>query len=181
MNLHANLPPGFAPVEPQSAIFQDALTGLANRALFNDRLEHGLALAKRHDLTLAVMYMDLDGFRAVNDAHGYEVGDALLQTVADRLRENTRGDDTVCRMEGDEFLYLVMGVNDAQTVAKLAKEIVNCIQAPCQLSVGLLSVSPSVGIARFPKDGDRADALVKQAELAMYRAKRDQSEYVFAS
>lgn len=105
-------------VEAASSAFSDALTGLANRSLFNDRLEHGLALAKRHDLTLAVMFLDLDGFRTINDDYGRELGDALLQTVADRLRENTRDDDTVCRM----------GVNDAQTVAKLAREIVDCIQ-----------------------------------------------------
>ena len=182
MNLYADLQEEeFLPAESLTGIFYDALTGLANRSLFNDRLEHGLALARRHDLTLAVMYLDLDGFKAVNDVHGHEVGDALLQTVADRLRENTRDDDTLSRVGGDAFLYLVMGVNDAQTVAKLAKEIVNCIQAPCQLSVGLVSVRLSVGIARFPKDGDTAEVLVKKAGLAMHRAKRDRSEYVFAS
>jgi diguanylate cyclase (GGDEF)-like protein len=181
MNLHANLPQNVLPAESVSAIFYDALTGLANRSLFNDRLEHGLALAKRHDLKLAVMFLDLDGFKAVNDTHGHEVGDALLQTVADRLRKNTRDDDTVSRIGGDEFLFLVMGVNDTRTVAKLAKEIVDCIQAPAQLSVGSVDTKLSVGIARFPKDGDTADALVKEAGLAMYRAKRDRAEYVFAS
>jgi diguanylate cyclase (GGDEF)-like protein len=181
MNLHAYLPEDSVSVESAPAIFYDALTGLANRSLFNDRLEHGLALARRHDLTLAVMYLDLDAFKAVNDAHGPEVGDALLQTVADRLRENTRDDDTVSRVGGDEFLYLVMGVNDVQTVAKLAKDIVNCIQAPCHLSVGLVSIQLSVGIARFPKDGATAEVLVKKASVAMHQAKRDRSEYVFAS
>lgn len=167
-------------VPPPTALY-DALTGLANRSLFNDRLEHGLALARRHDLTLAVMYLDLDGLRAVNDLHGRGVGDALLQTVADRLRENTRDDDTVSRIGSDEFLYLVMGVNDTQTVANLATEIVDCIQAPCQLIVGPVSIKLNVGIARFPRDGHTAEALVQQAELAMYRARRDRSEYVFAS
>jgi diguanylate cyclase (GGDEF)-like protein len=182
MNTQVPLPMILMPAEsPPSSAFNDTLTGLANRSLFNDRLEHGLALAKRHDLTLAVMFLDVDGFKAVNEVHGVDVGDALLQTVADRLRENTRDDDTVCRMEGDEFLYLVMGVNDTQTVDKLAREIVDCIQEPCELSVGTVNIKLSVGIARFPKDGDTAEALVKQAELAMHRAKRDQSEYLFAS
>ena len=163
------------------AALHDALTGLANRSLFNDRLEHGLAQAKRLNLTLAVMFLDLDGFKAINDQHGHDVGDALLQSVADRLRENTRDDDTVARVGGDEFLYLVMGADDTQTVANLAKKIVDCIQVPCQLSVGSITVKLSVGISRFPKDGETADALVKRADAAMYKAKRDQSEYVFAS
>lgn len=168
-------------VAARHAALHDALTGLANRSLFNDRLEHALAQAKRHGLTLAVMFLDLDGFKAVNDEHGHEVGDTVLQQVADRLRENTREVDTVSRMGGDEFLYLVMGATDTQDVTKLAQKIGDCVQVPYRLSVGTLSVKLSIGIARFPEDGDTADALVKQADLAMYKAKRDRSEYVFAS
>ena len=163
------------------AALHDALTGLANRSLFNDRLEHGLAQAKRLNLTLAVMFLDLDGFKAINDLHGHDVGDEILQKVADRLRENTRDDDTVARVGGDEFLYLVMGADDTQTIANLARKIVDCVQVPCQLSVGSVTVKLSVGISRFPKDGDTTDALVKRADAAMYKAKRNQSEYMFAS
>ena len=162
------------------AALHDALTGLANRSLFNDRLEHGLAQARRLGLTLAVMFMDLDGFKAVNDTHGHEVGDALLQTVADRLRENTREDDTVARVGGDEFLYLVMGSNDILTVANLAQKIIDCVQAPCRLSVGQVSIRLSMGIACYPLDGDTVDALVKQADMAMYRAKRGLTEFEFS-
>jgi diguanylate cyclase (GGDEF)-like protein len=162
------------------AALHDALTGLANRSLFNDRLEHGLAQARRLGLTLAVMFMDLDGFKAVNDTHGHEVGDALLQTVADRLRENTREDDTVARVGGDEFLYLVMGSNDIPTVANLAQKIIDCVQAPCRLSVGQVSIRLSMGIACYPLDGDTVDALVKQADMAMYRAKRGLTEFEFS-
>lgn len=162
------------------AAMHDALTGLANRSLFNDRLEHGLAQARRLGLTLAVMFMDLDGFKAINDTHGHDVGDALLQTVADRLRENTREDDTVARVGGDEFLYLVMGANDIPTVANLAQKIIDCVQAPCRLSVGQVSIRLSMGIACYPLDGDTADSLVKQADMAMYRAKRDQMEFAFS-
>lgn len=162
------------------AALHDPLTGLANRSLFNDRLEHGLAQARRLGLTLAVMFMDLDGFKAVNDTHGHDVGDALLQTVADRLTENTREDDTVARVGGDEFLYLVMGENDTPTLANLAQKIIDCVQAPCQLSVGHISIRISMGIACFPLDGDTVDALVKQADMAMYRAKRDQTEFAFS-
>lgn len=163
------------------AALHDALTGLANRSLFNDRLEHGLAQAKRLGLTLAVMFLDLDGFKAVNDQQGHDVGDALLQTVADRLKENTRDDDTVSRVGGDEFLYLVMGDNDTQTVTFLAQKIVDCIQAPCLPSTGPISIKLSMGIARYPQDGDTAAALVKQADTAMYRAKREHAGFVFAS
>lgn len=163
------------------AALHDTLTGLANRSLFNDRLEHGLAQAKRHGLTLAVMFMDLDGFKAINDLHGHDAGDVLLQTVADRLKENTRDDDTVSRIGGDEFLYLVMGAGDKQAVAQLAQKIASHIQAPCQLAFGQVTIQLSIGIARFPEDGDTAEELVKQADAAMYTAKRDRSEYGFAS
>ena len=163
------------------AALHDALTGLPNRSLFNDRLEHGLAQAKRLGLTLAVMFMDLDGFKAVNDKQGHDVGDALLQTVADRLKENTRDDDTVSRVGGDEFLYLVMGDNDTQTITHLAQKIVDCVQAPCLLSTGPICIKLSMGIARYPQDGDTAAALVKQADVAMYRAKRERAEFFFAS
>jgi len=168
-------------LKARHAAMHDALTGLANRSLFNDRLEHGLAQAKRLGLTLAVMFIDLDGFKAVNDKQGHGVGDALLQTVADRLKENTRDDDTVSRVGGDEFLYLVMGDNDTQTIIHLAQKIVNCIQAPCLLSSGPISIKLSMGIARYPQDGETAEALVKQADMAMYRAKRERAEFVFAS
>lgn len=163
------------------AALHDTLTGLANRSLFNDRLEHGLAQAKRHGLTLAVMFLDLDGFKAINDQYGHQVGDALLQTVADRLTENTREDDTVSRLGGDEFLYLALGATDRLAVTNLARKILDRIQAPCQLNPGSISVKLSIGIARFPEDGHTADALIKQADKAMYKAKRDKIEYAFAS
>lgn len=162
------------------AALHDSLTGLANRSLFNDRLEHGLAQARRLGLTLAVMFMDLDGFKAVNDTHGHDVGDELLQEVADRLRENTREDDTVARVGGDEFLLLVMGANDVPTVASLARKIIDCVQGPCRLTVGQVGIRLSMGIALYPVDGNTADSLIKQADAAMYAAKRSQSEFAFS-
>lgn len=163
------------------AALHDNLTGLANRSLFNDRLEHGLAQARRHGLTLAVFFLDLNGFKSINDQHGHDAGDAVLQTVADRLKENTRDDDTVSRIGGDEFLVLVMGVRDKQSVSHLAQKIASHIQAPCQLFVGQVSIKLSIGIARFPQDGDSAEALVKQADTAMYKAKHEGAAYGFAS
>lgn len=162
------------------AAMHDPLTGLPNRTLFHDRLEHGLAQARRHDLALAVMFLDLDGFKQVNDTHGHDAGDAVLQTIAARLKENTRDDDTVSRLGGDEFLYLLMGATDEQTVANLAQKIVNRVQLPCQLDTGGISVFLSIGIALFPRHGTTADSLIKEADAAMYVAKRDRTGYAFA-
>jgi len=162
------------------AALHDPLTGLPNRTLFYDRLEHGLAQARRHDLALAVMFLDLDGFKQVNDTYGHDVGDALLQTIAERLKENTRDDDTVSRLGGDEFLYLLMGATDEQSVANLAQKILDRIQLPCQLSAGEVSVLLSIGIAIFPKNGTTVESLIKGADAAMYQAKRSRTGYAFA-
>ncbi|MDR7308326.1 GGDEF domain-containing protein [Rhodoferax saidenbachensis] len=162
------------------AALHDSLTGLPNRTLFNDRLEHSLAQARRHDLALAVMFLDLDGFKQVNDTYGHDVGDVVLKTIAERLKENTRNDDTVSRLGGDEFLYLLMGAADEQTVANLAQKTIHRVQLPCQLSTGNISVLTSIGISLFPRNGVTADALIKEADAAMYAAKRDRTGYAFA-
>ncbi|OYT91447.1 MAG: GGDEF domain-containing protein [Burkholderiales bacterium PBB3] len=162
------------------AAFHDALTGLPNRALFDNRLEHGLAQAKRHGFTLAVMFIDLDGFKAINDKHGHAIGDAVLQSVADRLQENTREDDTVSRYGGDEFLYLLMSIDDDKHVLQIAEKIAEAIQKPCALSVGDVVVKSSIGISIFPKDGSTAADLITSADKAMYQAKRAKVDYVFA-
>ena len=166
------------------AAFHDVLTGLPNRALFNDRLEHGFAQAKRHGWTLAVMFVDLDDFKIINDSYGHDTGDVVLQTIARRLEENTRGADTVSRHGGDEFLYLLTEIRDEKDIAMIAEKIIKTIQAPCNVSVRDLNISPSIrasiGISIFPKDGTTADALVKSADKAMYRAKEAKSGYSFA-
>ena len=166
------------------AAFHDALTGLPNRALFNNRLEHGFAQAKRHGWTLAVMFVDLDKFKIINDTHGHEAGDSVLRTIARRLEENTRGEDTVSRHGGDEFLYLLTEIRDEANIAMIAEKIIQAIQTPCDISVGDLDISvrvkASIGIAIFPKDGTTADTLVKSADEAMYRAKQTKSGYSFA-
>jgi diguanylate cyclase (GGDEF)-like protein len=163
------------------AAMHDALTGLPNRTLFENRLEHGLAQAKRHDRTLAVLFLDLDGFKQVNDAHGHDVGDALLKAIADRLREHARDDDTVSRFGGDEFVYLLTEIDGDQDAARVAQKISDAIQLPCQLSAGVLVIKPSIGIAIFPRDGTLSNALIKSADTAMYTAKRSQSGFAFAS
>ncbi|MES2950796.1 MAG: GGDEF domain-containing protein [Pseudomonadota bacterium] len=163
------------------AALHDPLTGLPNRTLFENRLEHGLAQAKRHDRTLAVMFLDLDGFKAINDVHGHDVGDAVLQAVAHRLKENARDDDTVSRFGGDEFLYLLTEIENDQDAIRVVEKICAAIQMPCQLSVGELVVRCSIGIAIFPKNGTTASALIKSADTAMYQAKRNKSVYAFAA
>lgn len=167
--------------EVRHASLHDSLTGLPNRALFNDRLEHGLLQATRHGWTLAVMFMDLDNFKTINDSHGHDVGDAVLRIIAGRLEENTRGDDTVSRHGGDEFLYLLMNMKDEHDARIIAEKIIKAVQLPCKVRPGGLMVSPSIGISIFPKDGTTAEALTQSADAAMYQAKRSKSGYAFAN
>ena len=167
------------------AAFHDPQTGLPNRALFTDRLEHGLAQAKRHRWALAVMFIDLDDFKDVNDTHGHDVGDTVLLTVAERLKANTREDDTVSRYGGDEFLCLLMQAGDEKDIKLFAAKILKAIKAPCDLSRYGLTIRPrvgaSMGIATFPDCGTTAEALIKSADKAMYRAKQSKSGVCLAA
>ena len=166
------------------AAVHDPLTGLPNRVLFNDRLEHGLAQAKRHGWRLAVMFIDLDDFKKINDTYGHDAGDSVLKTIASRLTQRVRDDDTVSRHGGDEFLYLLTTVKDDKDLPALAEKVLASIQAPCSINVSdatlQLSVSASVGIAIFPKDGSTADVLSQSADKAMYQAKASKGRYAFA-
>jgi len=171
--------------DARHASLHDPLTGLPNRALFSDRLEHGLAVANRNGLHFSVMFLDLDDFKIINDTYGHDVGDVVLQTVAGRLKETTRDDDTVCRYGGDEFLYILMGAESEHDIATVAEKIINAVQAPCAIRVRdidiSLSIKPSIGISVFPKDGTTSGALLDMADKAMYRAKRSKAGYAFAS
>ena len=164
--------------------FHDTLTGLPNRALFNDRLGHGLAQAKRHDWLLAVMLLDLDRFKLVNGEHGREAGDCVLRTVAQRLKAGARGDDTVSRLGGDEFLYLLMELRSETDIANVAKKIIRTIQEPMTIrATGVdtsLSIKPSIGIALYPRNGTTVDTLVIGADLAMHQAKQAKTGFAFA-
>ena len=168
----------------RQASLHDNLTGLPNRTLFNDRLQHGIAQAKRHQWALAVMFLDLDKFKSINDSHGHDVGDIVLKTVAQRLRETTRGDDTVCRLGGDEFVYLLMEIRDEKNVAMIAEKTIKAVQAPMYISVRdldlTLRIRSSIGISIFPQHGTTVDTLVISADLAMYQAKQGTSGYAFA-
>ncbi|HEY5609672.1 MAG TPA: PAS domain S-box protein, partial [Thermoanaerobaculia bacterium] len=151
--------------------YHDSLTSLPNRILFRDRLTVALAHAKRLNTCLAVMFLDLDQFKFVNDTLGHSVGDLLLQGVAERLRNTLREEDTVARMGGDEFTVLLAELGDERDASKIAQKILETIAEPFVLERHELYVTTSIGIAVFPDDGDDAETLLKNADSAMYRAK----------
>jgi diguanylate cyclase (GGDEF)-like protein len=171
-------------VAARNAALHDKLTGLPNRTLFNDRLQHGIAQAKRHHWILAVLFVDLDKFKSVNDTYGHQAGDAVLLTTANRLTRNTREEDTVSRFGGDEFLCLLTQIREEKDIAMIAVKILNAIRAPCSVSVRDVNVDlcpeASIGISIFPKDGATANALIRSADEAMYRAKENDSRHEFA-
>jgi diguanylate cyclase (GGDEF)-like protein/PAS domain S-box-containing protein len=150
----------------------DVLTGLPNRALLEDRAQQALVASRRQGLPLAVMFLDLDHFKAVNDSLGHRVGDAVLMELAQRLRSVVRAHDTVSRLGGDEFV-LLLPQTDAAGAAEVARKVLAVAQVPFQVEAHELTVTPSIGIALAPRDGDDLDALSRAADTAMYRAKSE--------
>lgn len=157
--------------ETRQKSFRDPLTGLPNRALFQERLDHGLVQAKRHGWKLAVMFIDLDHFKSVNDSHGHDLGDKVLVMVADRLQALVRSEDTVSRWGGDEFVCLFLDIKEEADLAPLAEKMVRRIAEPCAFGETDLSIRASIGVTTYPRDGDAADVLFKNADAAMYKAK----------
>jgi diguanylate cyclase len=168
----------------RSAALHDKLTALPNRVLFTDRLEQGIVQAKRHQWILAVMFLDLDKFKSINDTYGHQTGDAALQAIATRLRDATRKEDTISRFGGDEFLCVLTQFHERNEIAMIAAKVLKAIQAPCDLPVGdaivKLCLEATIGISMFPKDGASAAELIKCADEAMYRAKETKSGFAFA-
>lgn len=152
--------------------FHDPLTRLPNRALFNDRLYQSLARAARRQQALAVLFADLDGFKAVNDTLGHDAGDTLLRTVADRLRNALRVEDTIARMGGDEFTMILEQLPDPQTATWVAERFIRDLRAPMTIAGRNVTVSASVGIAWSSAGQEKAEDLVRAADVAMYRAKQ---------
>lgn len=151
--------------------FHDSLTSLPNRVLFNDRLTLSLAHAYRTTETLAVMFLDLDRFKSINDTLGHSVGDMLLHEIANRLKRCIREEDTVARFAGDEFILLLLGINEAEDVSSIARKILDAIQQPLMIRGHELYMTTSIGIAIYPNDGKDAETLLKNADTAMYHAK----------
>ena len=149
----------------------DALTGLPNRTLFRDRLTHAMAQADRYHQKLAVLFLDLDRFKAINDTLGHNVGDQLLKIAAERLRSCVRDCDTVARLGGDEFTVIVDDILDVQDAAVVAQKILDTLSQPFNLHGHEVFISVSVGITLYPNDDESADNLLRNADSAMYRAK----------
>ena len=151
--------------------YHDPLTGLSNRLALNVHLEHQLAVARRNGTRVALLFIDLDGFKPVNDRHGHAEGDKLLVTLAGRLRRKARESDLVARLGGDEFVIVMEGAFTDQNLATIALGQVEAVSKPCTLAAGDVQVSCSIGIACTSPDADTSEALLVNADAAMYRAK----------
>jgi diguanylate cyclase (GGDEF)-like protein len=158
--------------EAQVRALHDSLTGLPNRELFNDRLAHAIALADRHEWTLAVMFLDLDRFKSLNDAYGHTAGDAALKTIAQRLLQYVRDEDTVCRNGGDEFLYLLMNPRGRRNIEHIASSVLRTIAQPAPIADRKLTIKASIGVAIYPDHGASGEQLIAKADAAMYLAKQ---------
>lgn len=151
--------------------YYDPLTGLANRQLFKDRLEHAIKSCSRRGTTAALFYLDLDGFKGINDTLGHDAGDKLLQQVAHWLTDAVREEDSVARMGGDEFTVLLTEVSDADAAGRVAENVLQALTRKIRLKEHEVAVSGSIGIAMIPSDSDVPETVMKFADLAMYRAK----------
>ena len=149
----------------------DALTNLPNRALYTDRLQQALALAKRDGRCLGLLYIDLDRFKPVNDTFGHITGDTLLQLVAQRMRNCVRESDTVARMGGDEFAVLLSNIKSRQDALIVAEKLRAALEAPFEIDGNQLDISCSIGAAFYPENGSSGEALTQSADQAMYMAK----------
>jgi diguanylate cyclase (GGDEF)-like protein/PAS domain S-box-containing protein len=149
----------------------DSLTGLPNRALLQDRLKQALAAASRHKKQLSLLFLDLDHFKNINDSLGHDVGDLLLQAVAERLQGCVREGDTVSRLGGDEFVVVLLDIQKSDNAAYVAQKIVDELAVPFSLGEHVLYVTSSIGISLFPEDGRNSDILIRNADSAMYSAK----------
>ncbi|MFK5950411.1 MAG: EAL domain-containing protein [Methylococcales bacterium] len=151
----------------------DALTGLPNRILFQDRLEQALFMAKRKSLNFAILFIDLDGFKKINDGIGHSAGDLVLQEVATRLRNITRKSDTISRWGGDEFVIILENLASNTSPADIAIKIIQTLSFPIAVNKQNVFATPSIGISLFPDDGDQANVLLAKSDTAMYNVKKN--------
>lgn len=149
----------------------DALTGLPNRRLFHDRLKLEIRKAHRAGLRMAVLFLDLDRFKEVNDTLGHDAGDKLLVDVAQRIGDCVRESDTVARLGGDEFIVILSELDDTISVERVAQSIIRCLAEPFRLGEETACISASVGITMYPEDAEDADELLRHADQAMYVTK----------
>jgi diguanylate cyclase (GGDEF)-like protein len=170
-------------VQLAHAAQHDFLTGLPNRMLFNDRVNQAIALAPRHMKKVAVLFLDLDGFKHINDSLGHPIGDKLLQSIAKRLVDCVRGSDTVSRQGGDEFVVLLSETDESEDAAITSRRILKDVAEPHNIDPHDLHVTASIGVSVYPDDGLDAETLIKNADTAMYQAKENgrQSYQFFTS
>ncbi|HNQ03972.1 MAG TPA: EAL domain-containing protein [Thiobacillaceae bacterium] len=151
--------------------YHDQLTSLPNRTLFHDRLGQAMVQAKRHAQNMAIMFLDLDRFKVVNDTLGHPIGDSLLQAVAQRLKACLREGDTLSRIGGDEFMLLLPLIHSRENVIFIAEKILSALKTPFNIEGHEIFIGVSIGIALYPEDGDNRETLIKHADIAMYHAK----------
>ena len=156
----------------EALALQDPLTGLANRRLLLDRMSVALSQARRSNGCMAVMYLDLDGFKEVNDTLGHGAGDILLKAVAERLTGTVREEDTVARLGGDEFVMTLRHVHSVADAAAMAAKVIEAVSQPYDIEGRVVRVTTSAGIAIYPNDDEDAETLLKSADSALYEAKR---------
>jgi diguanylate cyclase (GGDEF)-like protein len=164
--------------EAQKIALQDALTGLPNRISFEQGLDRGLTQAKRHNWGLAVLFIDIDKFKSINDCYGHDVGDQVLLMVANRLQSSVRDEDMVSRWGGDEFVCLLLEVKQEADVTRIAEKMIDRIAEAYAFNGNNFSIRASIGVAIYPVHGETVDILFKKADTAMYKAKGTEKRVV---
>lgn len=158
--------------------YHDSLTGLPNRMLFMDRIDHAISRAQRENGQFALLFIDIDHFKVINDSMGHAAGDQLLNIISQRLKDVLRKSDTVARLGGDEFTIIIEDLEEAECVATVANNILNALDVPTEINGNEVHVGGSIGIAMYPQDGENFGTLLKNADTAMYKAK-DQGRQTF--
>lgn len=162
--------------------YHDTLTGLPNRNLLNELLVHSITLAERNNKCMAVLFLDIDGFKMINDSKGHGMGNQILQEVAERLLKTLRKSDVIARHGGDEFIVIIEELDNCSGVELIANKIINCFQEPFHLENQDYFLTTSVGVAVYPADGQTPDMLIKNADIAMYKAKENgKNQYLFCT
>lgn len=165
--------------EATQRTLHDFATGIPNQHFFNDRLEQTIALAKRNDWIFAVVFFSVDRFKEINDTHGHGVGDKILRIVAQRLREQIRTEDIVCRYGDNEFLCLLVNPQSKENIQYIVENILDLFSHLFIIEDFTLTIEPNIGIAVYPGDGSMGHELVANADVAMYQAKKNRSRYLF--
>ena len=159
--------------------YKDGLTGLANRSLFNQLFDHEISQSQRLGLKFAMLFIDLDKFKQVNDSLGHDAGDLVLCTIASRLESSLRKSDVVARLGGDEFAVILNNVKDSDTVARVTEKLIREIKKPIKSGANIMQVGCSIGISVYPDNGEHAEALIQHADAAMYRAKHQSDSHYY--